>query len=137
MLGVSKGLVAEKSAREVAMRRSSLILVLMAVLVLVVSAVPGGADEDPPIEPHPHMLLQKIEYDAEGEPVGVKGCVDLAANKPVPLHAHHEQLHFGDSGVSFGGAAGHGVIVAGWFPNPDFPLPWGNCEEFLEFFFGA
>ena len=120
------------------MKRSGLLLLaLLGVLVLVAFAIPVMADEHDTIEPHPHMLLQRPEFGLiDGAPhlVGVRKCVDLANNQSVPLHAHHERLHFGDAGVSFGGQSGHAVLVAGYFPNENFPLPWGNnCEEFEAF----
>lgn len=116
------------------MKRPGLVLALMGLmglLVLVAVAVPALADEH--IEPHPHMLLQRPEFGLVNDSlhlIGVRKCVDLANNHPVPLHAHHERLHFGDSGVSFGGPSGHAVLVSGYFPTEDNPLPWGNCEEF-------
>lgn len=113
------------------MRRLGLLFALMGLLVLVAVAIPVTAQEE--LDPHPHLLLQRPEIGLiEGVPhlVGVRKCVDLAGNQAVPLHAHHEQLHFGDSGVSFGGESGHVVIPAAFFPTVDSPLPWSNCEEF-------
>lgn len=109
--------------------------VLLALLALVAVAIPATAQED--FDPHPHMLLQRPEIGLiDGVPhlVGYRKCVDLAGNRTVPLHAHHERLHFGDSGVSFDGESGHVVIPAAPFPAPFFePLPWSNCEEFATF----
>lgn len=118
------------------MRRFGVLLVMIGLL----AAAPPVIAQDG-LEPHPHMLLQRPVVDVievEGEPVlalvGFRKCVDLAANKPVPLHAHHEHLHFGDSGVSFGGASGHVVVPTAPFPAPfDDPVPWSNCAEFATF----
>jgi hypothetical protein len=120
------------------MRRLGLIFALVGLLGLtglVIVGSPALAQDE--FDIHPHMLLQRPEIGMiDGEPhlVGVRKCVDLAGNKSVPNHAHHEQLHFGSSGVSFGGQSGHVVIPAAPFPSPFAdPLPWSNCEEFLTF----
>jgi hypothetical protein len=120
------------------MKRLGLIFALLGLLGLSGLAVvgsPASAQEE--FDLHPHMLLQRPEIGMiDGVPhlVGVRKCVDLAGNQTVPNHAHHEQLHFGDSGVSFGGQSGHVVIPAAPFPSPFAdPLPWSNCEEFLAF----
>lgn len=108
--------------------------VVLALLGLGAIAVPVIAQE---FDRHPHMLLQRPEVGLiDGVPhlVGFRKCVDLAGNETVPLHAHHEQLHFGDSGVSFDGQSGHVVIPAAPFPSPfSDPVPWSNCEEFASF----
>lgn len=107
--------------------------VIIALLGLVAIAVPVMADEHE-FDRHPHLLLQRPEIGLiDGVPhlVGFRKCVDLAGNRTVPLHAHHEHLHFGSSGVSFDGQSGHVVIPAAPFPSPFFdPVPWGNCAEF-------
>lgn len=109
------------------MRRLGVTLVLLG---LVLGAAPAMAEEEPQFDPHAHMLLQRPEIGfIDGVPhlVGVRKCVDLAGNRAVPLHAHHDRLHFGSSGVSFGGPSGHVVI-------PTAPLtPWNDCEQFLTF----
>lgn len=113
------------------MRRLGVIVALVAVAAM---AIPAMAQEEPEFDRHPHLLLQRPEIGLiEGVPhlVGVRKCVDLAGNKTVPLHAHHEHLHFGSSGVSFDGASGHIVIPAAPFGSPFFdPVPWANCAEF-------
>lgn len=117
------------------MKRLGLLFALMVVLVLVAVAIPAAAQEE--FDRHPHMLLQRPEIDLiEGAPhlVGFRKCVDLAGNRPVPLHAHHEHLHFGDAGVSLGGEAGHAVVPASPFPSPFFDsVPWSNCADFEAF----
>jgi hypothetical protein len=112
------------------MRRLGVILALLGVVAI---AIPVTAQELE-FDRHPHLLLQRPEFGlVEGVPhlIGVRKCVDLAGNRAVPLHAHHEHLHFGTSGVSFEGQSGHEVIPAAPFPEPLFdPVPWSNCEEF-------
>jgi hypothetical protein len=120
------------------MKRLGLILALLGLLgVIGLVAFANTASAQEEFDRHPHMLLQRPEIGViDGVPhlVGVRQCVDLAGNKTVPLHAHHEQLHFGDTGVSFDGESGHVVIPAAPFPSPFFdPLPWSNCAEFLSF----
>lgn len=111
--------------------------VMILLLGLAAIAIPVIAQEEPQFDPHPHMLLQRPEVgviDGVLHLVGVRKCVDLAGNRKVPLHAHHEHLHFGDSGVSFDGQSGHVVIPAAPFGSPLFdPVPWSNCAEFVTF----
>ena len=108
--------------------------VVIGLLTLMAVAIPVTAQD---FDRHPHLLLQRPEIGLiNGVPhlVGFRKCVDLAGNRTVPLHAHHQHLHFGDSGVSFDGESGHVVIPAAPFPSPFFdPVPWGNCEEFATF----
>lgn len=120
------------------MRRLGLLIALLGLLGIIgllAIGIPVAAQEE--FDRHPHMLLQDPEIGLiNGAPhlVGIRKCVDLAGNQTVPLHAHHERLHFGDSGVSFGGESGHAVIPAAPFPSPlGPPVPWSNCEEFLTF----
>lgn len=114
------------------MRRLGVFVVFVALVAIAVPVIGQSFDR------HPHMLLQRpeiglVELGGEMVPalVGYRKCVDLASNRTVPLHAHHQHLHFGDSGVSFGGESGHVVIPAAPFPQPFADeVPWGNCEEF-------
>ena len=114
------------------MRRLGFVFAVLGLLGLVAFAITVRAQEE--FDLHPHLLLQRPEIGLiDGVPhlVGFRKCVDLAGNRSVPLHAHHEHLHFGTSGVSFGGESGHVVIPAAPFPSPFFdPVPWSNCEEF-------
>lgn len=115
------------------MKRLWFIVAVVGLFLVVASvAVPATAQE---FDRHPHILVQRPEFGLiDGVPhlIAVRKCVDLAANRTVPLHAHHERLHFGTSGVSFGGGeSGHVVAPAAPFPAPfGDPLPWGNCKEF-------
>jgi hypothetical protein len=110
------------------------LLGLLGLLGLVAAANPATAQEEPVFDLHPHMLLQRPEIGLiNGVPhlVGVRSCVDLAGNQSVPLHAHHERVHFGATGVSFGGESGHIVVPTAPFPSPFAdPLPWSNCDDF-------
>lgn len=116
------------------MKRFGLLFVLLGLLGIVGVAAVASPATAQDFDLHPHMLLQRPEFGLiDGLPylVGVRSCVDLAGNQSVPLHAHHERLHFGSSGVSFGGESGHVVIPAAPFPSPFAdPLPWSNCADF-------
>lgn len=106
------------------------------VLGLMVTATPAPAQE-PEFDPHPHMLVLGLELDEAGEPVAFRKCVDLAAGQALPLNAHHEHLHFGTAGSNLFTKAGHVVVPGAPFPAPfEDPLPWSNCEELIDFFFG-
>jgi hypothetical protein len=104
------------------MRRFGLILVLLG---LVVGVAPGVAQDVPP---HAHMLVQRPVIDViefEGElwvaAVGFRKCVDLAANRAIPLNAHHAHIHTGKAGEMLDTKAGHAVV-------PTSPVtPWENC----------
>jgi hypothetical protein len=94
---------------------------LVAALLAAVSAAPVAAQEPPE---HPHMLLVHFEFDPEmgdfGALVGFHRCIDLAAGKALPLHAHHTTVHTGVAGGALF-SAGHVVI-------PGAPLtPWADC----------
>lgn len=104
--------------------------ILLAIMGLVVVAIPAGAEEHEPPPTHPHMLVLGLELDANEEPVGYRKCVDLAANRKIPLNAHHAHLHTGTAGEKLFTKAGHAVV-------PGAPItPWSNCEELIAFFFG-
>ena len=110
------------------------IVVLVAALSLSLS-ITSVAMSDEHIPPHPHMLVQHIQYDDAGEPVGFGRCVDLAANRKLPLGSQHEHMHFGTAGeaLSTKGKASHWVVPAA----PAFDLPWANCEEFSAIISGG
>lgn len=114
------------------------VIAAVALVGVTAIAVPVVAQdhESDDFDPHPHMLLHGLEIETTEDSVifqGFRRCVDLAASRPVPLHAHHQRLHFGDSGVSFGGASGHVVLPVAPFPAPfGDPFPWSNCTEFEQ-----
>ena len=113
------------------MRRTTLILGLTLALTVGVltgptlaAGGPGGphAEGGPPA--HPHMLLIHPDVGlVDGVPslVGFRRCVDLAANQPVPNHAHHAHIHTGAAGTALSTNAGHAVV-------PGAPLTaWADC----------
>jgi hypothetical protein len=116
------------------MRRLSILVI---VLSLMAMATPALAQE-PAFEPHPHMLVLGVELDESGEPVGFRKCVDLAANEALPLNAQHQHVHFGTAGEHLFTNAGHVVVPGAPFPEPfEEAVPWSNCEELIDFFFGG
>lgn len=107
------------------------LLVVAVVLGLLFAGAVASAEEHLP--EHPHMLLTGVEVDLSGEePVllGVRKCVDLAANQALHLGAHHEHVHFGPAGEALFTHAGHAVVPAAPFPG----VPWSDCESLLAFF---
>ena len=114
------------------MRRRQLALVIA--LGLLVVAAPGQAQD---FDEHPHMLVIGLELDEFEEPIGFRKCVDLASNQPLPLNSQHQHMHFGTAGEHLFINAGHAVVPGAPFPEPFFEaVPWSNCEELIDFFFG-
>lgn len=109
------------------------ISILALALGLVAVASPAQAEEHPPIEPHPHLLVLGLEFDETGEPVGFGKCVDLAAGQALRLGAHHERVHFARANEALQDNAGHAIVPAAPFPG----VPWRNCTELIEIFFGG
>jgi hypothetical protein len=105
-------------------------------LIGAAAAAPASAQE-PEFDPHPHMLVLGLELDAAGNPIGFRKCVDLAANQALPLNAHHQNVHFGTAGEMLFEKAGHVVVPGAPFPTREEPVPWSNCEELIDFFFGG
>lgn len=101
---------------------------LLAMGLLAGAALAAGHNGDGP-PPHPHMLLQQVEIDPDmfdhGALTGFRRCVDLAANRPVPNHAHHNHIHTGRAGMALANA-GHAVV-------PGAPLtPWADCAALAD-----
>lgn len=106
--------------------------VLIALAAVTVTAASAPADETVPhTEPHAHMLVLGVQFDGD-EPVGYRRCIDLAANQPVPLNAHHAHLHTGQAGAAQFLKAGNVVVPAAPFAG----LPFSNCAELIEMTFG-
>jgi hypothetical protein len=105
------------------------IIILLSAVALLGAIIAGSASTQQ-FPPHGHILLLGMEFDDTGEPVGFRKCVDLAGARHVPLHSHHDHLHFGKTGVKLATKANHWVV-----PTADL-TPWANCEEFIEFIFG-
>jgi len=117
------------------MRRTTLILGLTLALTVGLLAGPtfaaggpGGPHQEggPPL--HPHMLLIHPEVGmVDGTlTVAFRRCVDLAANRWLPNHVHHANLHdeHGSANIALTTKAGHMVV-------PGAPLtPWADCEAF-------
>ena len=115
------------------MRR--LVLFISALVVGLVALVLPASGQD--FERHPHMLVLGVEFDESGEPVAFRECIDLAANRPLPLNAHHQHMHFGTAGEKLFDNASNVVVPGAPFPAPfDEPVPWSNCAELIAFFFG-
>ena len=79
------------------------------VLSAVLAEVVGIGLGQPGPDPHPHMLVQRPVVE-NGHLVGFRKCVDLAAGRTVPLHAHHEHIPTGTAGAALSEKAGHWVI---------------------------
>jgi hypothetical protein len=106
------------------MKRKIMLLTAL-VIMLGMTAVPVAAHEHVP--PHGHMLILGIQFDETGEPVSYQKCVDLANNRALPLHAHHETVHTGTAGEALFNA-GHVVV-------PTSPLtPFADCAHLAELF---
>lgn len=106
------------------MKQSVVVVLTFAIAALVAAA--GVAFAEEPLPPHPHMLVLHLEFE-NGQPVGFGKCIDVAAGRSVPLHAHHDHIHTGRAGQALS-SAGHAVI-------PGAPVtPWANCAELEEFF---
>lgn len=110
----------------------------LVVFALVVGMVFAGATAladpghgDDPFPEHPHVLVLGLEFDETGEvPIAARKCIDLAANRALPLHAHHRHVHFGTAGEALFVNAGHGVAPTAPFPG----VPWTDCASLREFF---
>lgn len=105
-------------------------IVAAATMVFGVAAGPAAAhDHEGGTPEHPHALVLGLEFDESGEVVGFRKCVDLAGNRALPLHAHHDTVHTGTAGQALFEKAGHGVV-------PLHPLFPGihNCADLIAAF---
>ena len=101
--------------------------VIFLVLSLVgVLAIPAMASANGGIPPHGHMLVLGVEFGPTGPTY--KKCVDLANNQAVPLHAHHEHLHFGSTGEKLRTNAGHFVVPTAPFSDI---IDCAHLEQFI------
>jgi hypothetical protein len=94
-------------------------------------AAPAAADEhDPQFPEHAHVLLLQasLEFTDQGPLIEYRKCVDLAANKALPLHVHHRQLHFGRAGQALR-QAGNVIVPMSPFPSAQSPLPFSDCAS--------
>ncbi|WP_157041897.1 hypothetical protein [Nitriliruptor alkaliphilus] len=121
------------SGQTAVIRRIAIVLAGMALLGAFATSAMSQED----FEEHPHMLVIGLELDEFGEPIGLRRCVDLAANQALPNTAHHENVHFGQARQVLFEKGGHLVVPGAPFPAPFAePLPWSNCAELIAFFFG-
>lgn len=107
------------------MRKTTAVVVTAGLVSLGSLAFAAPVHSDgPPL--HGHMLVLGVKY-VEGDPVGFRKCIDLAAGKRLPNKAHHEHAHTGQAGVALG-EAGHAVV-------PTAPLsPIRDCAHLKELF---
>lgn len=114
-------------------------LVVIAVLGVLTSVVLGALvasgspvdEHDQPFPEHPHVLVLGVELDPVTElPISIKKCVDLAANRALPLNAHHVHVHFGTAGFKLATNANNFVVPTAPFPG----VPWTDCESLLATF---
>lgn len=116
-------------------RLSILVLLLVLGLVLIANPAPG---EQTTLEEHPHALVLGVVFDGEENPISYRRCIDLAANQALPLNAQHQHMHFGTAGEKLFTNAGNVVVPMAPFPEPfGEAVPWSNCEELIDFFFGG
>ncbi len=109
-----------------------------AIAALALAAGPTATaaehDEEPfEVVPHPHLLIIGADFDFSGEqPVLLDyvRCVDIAANRTLPLGSHHQHAHTGRAGEALGNA-GHIFIFAA----PLFDVPWTDCASFLDIYY--
>lgn len=109
------------------MRKRAFAFTAVAAIALVGVAAPVGST----VPPHAHLFVTGIELDSTGEwPLSIKKCRPLANGEPVPIQAHHENLHTGRAGDAQW-EAGNAVV-------PVIPgaTPWTDCASLMEFFFG-
>jgi hypothetical protein len=101
------------------------ILTTLAAMLLALTMLAGPvAAQD---EPHGHMLVQHPEFGVvlvDGEPwfgvTSIRRCVDLAAGRHLPLHAHHATIHTGTAGEMLAERANIHIV-------PTFE--YANCAE--------
>ncbi|MGK2855480.1 MAG: hypothetical protein ACSLE3_15465 [Microbacteriaceae bacterium] len=98
-----------------------------ATAALVIGGVPSAMadehEEPGSIPPHPHLLLIGVEFVGEG--LTFSRCVDIAANRSLPLGSQHEHVHFGRAGEALFNAGNLFVPAA-----PAVDLPWTDCAAF-------
>lgn len=126
--------------------RKLIALISSMFLVLALMTLPATAEEDDhdhDLPEHPHALLLNFEVvddggtpgDPSDDVIAFDRCIDLAANRALPLTAHHESLHRGTAG--FGdptvGITRAGHIVVPLKPHP--LSPFEDCAH-IESIFG-
>lgn len=97
--------------------------VVLAALIATMGMISLAAAED--IPPHGHVRLLHAVYTGSGPSTVLESyqrCVDLANGQHLPLHAHHDHLHFGRAGQAQRDA-GHLVVPTAPFG------PIDNCAQ--------
>jgi hypothetical protein len=127
------------SHRTLNIHTARLAAVLLAIGVLF-AQIPSIAGADAPPE-HGHVMLLGATfepnpgYDADNPESGprlfiydYRRCVDLANNKRLPNHVHHESIHTGAAGKAIETRTGNLVV-------PLDPItPFESCAH-IDFFF--
>ncbi len=116
--------------------RKLIALISSMLLLVALMALPSAAAEhehDHDVPEHPHVLLLNFEFNPDDGSVDFDRCIDLAANRELPLNAHHHSVHvgtagFGDPSVGLT-RAGHAVVPMQPFPES----PFEDCEDVVAF----
>lgn len=122
------------------MTRSRWIAVLLASVLgaATLAATSAAAEDQPARASHAHILVLDVEVvpgSFPPQPASVRACIDLAANKPIPITAHHVHLHLGFAGAQLFERSGNIVIPTAPYSDPQFgPVPWDDCAGFLALF---
>jgi hypothetical protein len=99
--------------------RAAAVLLLAGAASTAVAGYASAAGEGP-VPEHGHMLVTGLQFTEDG--VTFRRCVDVAAGKALPVHAHHDNFH--------AGRGGDALRAAGNFPVPTAPLSdWASCAE--------
>lgn len=118
------------------MRRLPLLALTLALVVLIgtTAATANEHDDHGELPEHPHVLVLGAVLDGPPGPgsslIGYRKCVDLAANRALPLGSHHHNVHFGTAGQQLFMHAGNLVGPTAPFPG----VPWTDCDSLIEFF---
>ena len=96
-------------------------------MVVIPAGTAAGEEHDHEVPLHPHALVVGIGGDEDSGFTAVN-CIDLAANRAVPLQAHHHHIHTGAAGAALADNTANFAI-------PLAPLsPWADCDELFEAF---
>ena len=101
-------------------RRAAAVVVLAGAASATVAGYATASEG--PVPPHGHLLVLGVEFTETGPTY--RKCIEVAAGRTLPVHAHHENFHAGTAGDHLRDKAGN-------FPVPTAPLtPWSTCAEF-------
>lgn len=94
---------------------------------LAVTVASPALSEDPP--PHGHLFLTGVVAHESGDYLlSVRKCRPLANGEPVPMNAHHSNLHTGKAGEMQWDNAGNLTL-----PVLEGRTPWSDCESAIAF----